>query len=77
MSTINLDSVKNSNKRLARVINDLSYILYREEYEVYHNIIINLKFPNDSEHEDKFLMDLFFILLEKIKKLNYGPLINN
>ena len=77
MHTINVDSLKECNKRLGRVINDLSYILHREDYESYKNLIITLVFPNKPDEEDKFLWDLYQIILDKLNKINYGPLINN
>ena len=70
MSTVNPLVLKDSNQKIARIINDLSDILYREDYQLYYDLVINLKFPTSADQEDIFLGNLYNLLLEQFKKLS-------
>jgi len=74
MSIVNTKLLKESDKRIADLINSLGSILDSQNYKIYHKFITNIHYPNDNEKDEKkteFLIELYNSLLNEFKNLRF------
>ena len=72
MSTVNVNVLEESNKRIGKVINILGEILYTEDHKVYEQLVIKLVYPTPGgEKETEFLHTLYQDLIEKLKNIDF------
>lgn len=70
MSTINIEGILPSNRRIAHLINDIGYLICRENINVYKQIVIQKLSDRPSQAEERdFLIDLYLFMINKLKEI--------
>jgi hypothetical protein len=77
MSTIDITSISENNKNLARTINDLGEILHREDYNLYQQLVTmfftDLEIITDDViHEKEILLLLYNNILDLLKIIRFN-----
>lgn len=68
MTTVNLETISISNRRLGQVINDLGELLMRENIDLYKQIILEYSW-NRTGSEKSYLIGLYELIISKLSIL--------
>lgn len=72
MTTINIEHISETNKRIARIINDLGELLIKEDIKLYEIVVCeNFSDLQEKVDEKEFLYQLYQSILNKLKEVKF------